>query len=262
MMAYPFQREPRRARWAWRLARFSLALLVVGAAGHRLDFVDTPSFLAVAALVALLAVLAMLIAWSAIVRLWQVDELGIGKAFAASLLALAVLAPFGLGAILYATGPGISDISTDTANPPALREAARLRGGWMNPVRPIGEEAALRQREHYPEVTGRRYEHDRNTVQEVVQTVAAQRGWRVTRQADPRHDGATITIEYEARSLVLGFVSDVAIRLRDEFGSTYVDLRSASRYGDYDFGDNARRIAGFMERLDEAMAMIPIIPVD
>jgi len=262
MKAYPFQRESRRARWAWTLARFSLALLVVGVAGHRLEVVDTPSFLAVAGLVALLAVLALAVSWSAIAKLWHVDELGIGKSFGAALLALAVLAPFGLGAVLYATGPRLSDISTDTSNPPALREAARQRSGWMNPVQPISEEAALLQREHYPAVTGRRYEHPRGTVEEVIRTVAAQRGWEVLRQPDPRHESSTITIEYEARTLVLGFVSNVAIRIRDEFGFTYVDIRSASRYGDHDFGDNARRITGFMERLDDAMLSIPIMPVE
>jgi uncharacterized protein (DUF1499 family) len=46
----------------------------------------------------------------------------------------------------------------------------------------------------------------------------------------------------------------VAIRLTDEGETTYVDMRSASRYGRGDFGDNARRIAGFLDALDAEMA--------
>ena len=48
--------------------------------------------------------------------------------------------------------------------------------------------------------------------------------------------------------------ADVSIRLTDEETSTYVDMRSASRYGDHDFGDNADRVAGFLSDLDAGIA--------
>jgi uncharacterized protein (DUF1499 family) len=61
-------------------------------------------------------------------------------------------------------------------------------------------------------------------------------------------------LEAVATTFLLGFPSDVAIRLTDEGESTYVDMRSASRYGRDDFGDNARRISAFLDRLDAEMA--------
>ncbi|MGY6708703.1 MAG: DUF1499 domain-containing protein [Rhizobiaceae bacterium] len=262
MAAYPFQRESRRARWAWRLATFALALLLVSTLGHRLDVVETPAFLVLAGLVALLALAALAMSWAALARLWQVDEKGIGRAFAAALVALLVLAPFALGGVWWTTHPRLSDISTDLIDPPMLRHAAATRSGPMNEVAPIDAIAAEEQRRHYPAVTPRRYEHERATVEQVVRAIASRKGWRLARLPDPRMEGAGVTIELEARTLVFGFVSDVAIRLRDQGGTTQVDMRSASRYGEHDFGDNARRITAFLERLDEDMEALPVMPVE
>lgn len=262
MVSYPFQRESRRARWAWRLASFALALLIVSGLGHRLDLVDTPSFLALLGLVALFALLALGFSWAALARLWQVDEAGIGRAFAAALLALATLIPFAVSAVLWITHPRLADVATDLADPPALRHAAATRGGLMNPVSPIDPSQAEMQRAHYPAVTGRRYDLERNTVEQAVRGILQRKGWRATRLPDPRMEGSTVTIEAEARTLVFGFVSDVAIRLRDAGGRTHVDMRSASRYGDHDFGDNASRITTFLERLDEEMEAFPVMPAE
>ena len=262
MVSYPFQRDSRRAGWAWRLSTFALALLVVSALGHRFELVDTPAFLVVLALVALVALAGLVVSWAALARLWHVDERGIGRAFASAVVALVTLVPFAVGTVWWMSHPGLSDISTDLANPPVLGHATDRRSGMMNPVTPIGSAAVAMQQQFYPEVTGRRYDHDRDTVEEVVRSIARDNGWRPTRLPDPRMEGSGVTIEMEARTLVFGFTSDVAIRLRDRIGYTQVDMRSASRYGDHDFGDNARRITAFLERLDEQMEALPVMPAE
>ncbi len=62
---------------------------------------------------------------------------------------------------------------------------------------------------------------------------------------------------------MLGFPADVAIRLIDEGTSTYVDMRSTSRYGPHDFGDNAARIAFFLAELDVQVAYLTVVtPVE
>jgi uncharacterized protein (DUF1499 family) len=58
------------------------------------------------------------------------------------------------------------------------------------------------------------------------------------------------TFEAVAYSVLLAIPYDVVIRIVDEQESTYVDMRSASRYGLHDFGENARRIATFLAALD------------
>jgi len=61
----------------------------------------------------------------------------------------------------------------------------------------------------------------------------------------------------------LGFPSDVAIRLIDEDTSTYVDMRSTSRYGPHDFGDNAARLTSFLAELDLEIAYLTVVtPVE
>jgi hypothetical protein len=60
-----------------------------------------------------------------------------------------------------------------------------------------------------------------------------------------------------ARTLVFGFPDDVAIRLRDTPDGTRVDMRSASRTGTHDLGQNARRIRAFFADLDAALQPDP-----
>src|SRR5262249_40951309 len=63
-------------------------------------------------------------------------------------------------------------------------------------------------------------------------------------------------IEAVSKSFVLGLADDVAIRLSDEDGRTRVDMRSASRYGRFDFDANAERVEAFLEDL-RTRALIP-----
>ena len=60
-------------------------------------------------------------------------------------------------------------------------------------------------------------------------------------------------LEAVATSLVLGFESDVVIRLAEEEDGTLVDMRAASRWGPHDLGANAALISTFMADLDAAL---------
>jgi len=51
----------------------------------------------------------------------------------------------------------------------------------------------------------------------------------------------------------LRFPVDAVVRMTDEGDATYVDMRSASQFGQHDLGDNARRIDDFLSDLDAAM---------
>lgn len=57
-------------------------------------------------------------------------------------------------------------------------------------------------------------------------------------------------IRAETRSLVFRFVDDVVIRVIPQGASTVVLVRSASRIGRGDFGQNARNIRALFEELD------------
>jgi uncharacterized protein (DUF1499 family) len=99
-------------------------------------------------------------------------------------------------------------------------------------------------------VTGRRYEGSPDRILDAVVSVIADNGWTITEQKGVPGDDEEILVEVVARTWLLGFTSDVVIRLSDEGETTYVDMRSVSRYGIHDLGENADRIMQFMTALD------------
>jgi uncharacterized protein (DUF1499 family) len=242
------------ALWSRRIALFSLVLFIVAGLGHRRGLIGTVDFLWVLLFVAALAIASLLLAGASFPRVWEKGDRGGGAAIVAVVVSLLVLAPFAVTAVRFFIYPRLSDISTDLQDPTRMVEAAKATDGAVNPVRPIGREAARLQVAAYPEITGRRYGASPEDVLKAVDHVVAARGWRVVSHP-PYVDGEhEYLLEAVATTFLLGFPSDVAIRLTDEGESTYVDMRSASRYGRDDFGDNARRISAFLDRLDAEMA--------
>ncbi len=66
------------------------------------------------------------------------------------------------------------------------------------------------------------------------------------------------TLEATAPTLVFGFIDDVVVRMTiTEDGSTRVDMRSASRVGAHDLGENSRRIKSFFAALDAVLQPEP-----
>jgi hypothetical protein len=76
--------------------------------------------------------------------------------------------------------------------------------------------------------------------------------WRVVvdRPPQPRTDGA---IEAVARTPIMGFRDDIAVRVRADADGSRIDVRSASRYGRHDFGTNAARIKGLLDDIDDRL---------
>lgn len=67
-----------------------------------------------------------------------------------------------------------------------------------------------------------------------------------------------ILLQGETKSPVFGFASDVSIRLSEEAETTFVDMRSVSRFGPHDLGTNARIIDGFLGALDAELVGISV----
>jgi hypothetical protein len=260
---YLIRRVSSATVWSRRLAIFSAVLFLTAGISHRIGFLSTTDFIPVLAVVAAVAVLALLFAVRALFQFWQHGGIGGGNLLFAILMALLVLTPFGITAYRGLTLPMLNDVSTDTDDPPELTIAAAERTGGMNPIEPFTPERRKLQQDNYPTATGRRYEAPMAQVAEVVQDVLDDRGWPIVSSTDFPADATEITIEAQAGSDLLGFPADVAIRLIDEDTSTYVDMRSASRYGPHDFGDNAARIAYFLADLDIEIAYLTVVaPVE
>ena len=76
------------------------------------------------------------------------------------------------------------------------------------------------------------------------------RKWRVVVDRPPQPGRRDGQIEAVARTPIMGFRDDVAIRVRPEDDGARIDVRSASRYGRHDLGTNASRIRGLLEEID------------
>lgn len=63
----------------------------------------------------------------------------------------------------------------------------------------------------------------------------------------------TIRIQASSRDFILGFPSDIVIRLREEEESVLVDMRVASRYGPHDLGFSADIANRYLTALDGAL---------
>ncbi|MGD9914682.1 MAG: DUF1499 domain-containing protein [Rhizobiaceae bacterium] len=250
------RRQSGAARWSRRIASFSAVLLVTAALAHRFDLVQTEPFFWVLGVVALLAVFALILAATGYSQLWTNGDKGGRNSTWGVVTALVVLLPFIISAYRIAVFPFLSDISTDLADPPALTRAAALRTGGMNTVEPISPQQGEIQARNYPGVTGRRYNMPAERVREALDAALANHAWTPLGPTRPLADeaGPETTVELTAYSFWLALPADVAIRVIDEGDTTYVDMRSASRYARHDFGDNATRIEAFLAELDTEVA--------
>lgn len=253
----------RAAALGRRIAVFSAIVFVTAGLAHRYGLLSTPDLIPVLGVVAALALLSLTFAARGLVQLWTFGGEGGGNVVACILVAGLVLTPMTVFLYLGLTLPALNDISTDTDDPPFLAWAAKVRTPGMNRVEPFTPEKRKLQLDSYPAATGRRYGAPISQVADAVSDVLDDRGWAVVERPAAPSDATEITIEALARTPVLGFPVDVAIRLIDEGASTYVDMRSASRYGSHDFGDNARRIEAFLSSLDVEIAYLTVVvPVE
>jgi hypothetical protein len=248
------RRSSASAQWASRFGNFSAVLLVVSGLGHRFGLVETISFFWLLGLIGALAVAALLLAGAGFFQLWTYGDRGGISAALAAVTALVVLVPFLISAWRVYEYPRLSDISTDVTEPPPLDAAVRLRTSDMNPVGPISAEDAALQNEGYPDLTGRRYPLSADRVQELAAALVLANGWNFTQPPTPPLEGGDSFIEALARTTFLALPVDVSIRVTDEGDTSYVDMRSTSRYGRHDLGDNAKRVNSFLLALDADVA--------
>jgi uncharacterized protein (DUF1499 family) len=105
----------------------------------------------------------------------------------------------------------------------------------------------------YPDIQPRTYQKPKAEVFDAALHVVN----RLPRWSLVGYDENQGEIQAESRTALWRFVDDVRVRVRSREGGTVVDVRSASRVGRGDFGQNARRIRGFLEELDRQLATPP-----
>jgi uncharacterized protein (DUF1499 family) len=250
----PYQSEPfsALATWSRRLAVFSAVATVVSVLVVRFGFLEIRP-----ALVTLFGALAgaglsILVAFAGLVALWRDGSRGIGRILTALLLNALVLAYPAYLALRYRSLPAIHDITTDPINPPQFVELARLRGtDGANTAVYAGLYSAELQRAAYPEIEPVDLDVTAQRAFDIVQKLIIRRKWLVidARAPQPRQPGH---IEAVAKTPVMGFREDVAIRITPDTDGSRVDIRSSSRYFEHDLGSNAQRVSKLIDDINAA----------
>jgi len=257
MLRRPFIDVPmsRLATWSGRFGWFALAVAALAVVILRTDILEIGPALATYGAALMFAALAVLLAFAAFVVIWREGSRGLGRAVLGLVLGLLLLAYPGYLGYRAMRIPAITDVTTDTANPPAFAVLARLRprGRIAYP----GAETAARQQAAFPDIEPLEYDIPAAVTYEAALSVIAKRGWHVVDSRPPAAGGRAGTIEAVARTLIMGFRDDVVVRVRPIGRGSRIDIRSASRYGTHDFGANARRVASLLQDIDDAISAVP-----
>jgi hypothetical protein len=142
--------------------------------------------------------------------------------------------------------PYIHDISTDTSNPPEFVAAAKLRKPGDHPVAYDGTEVADLQHKAYPDLATLTTAAPADKVFAAAKTTIASMGMQLA-DTDPSQG----RIEANQKSLLYGFTDDMVVRIIPGADGTRVDVRSKSRVGRSDLGQNTKRIRLFLQKLKE-----------
>jgi uncharacterized protein (DUF1499 family) len=253
----PEEPTSRLALWARGLALFALSVAILAIVIVRLDFIEALPGLATFAGAAGIAVIAMLFAFAAFVVIWREGLKGFGHALLAFVIGIVLLVyPAYLGTKAYRLPP-LNDVTTDANDPPRFEAIARLRPREANPITYPGPAFAELQRATYPKIAPLQTASTPAELYEAALTVISKRKWRIIEARSPQTGRREGRIEAVARTAFMGFRDDVIVRIRPISGGARLDIRSASRYGQHDFGANAQRIVGLIEDIEEEVAPQP-----
>jgi len=241
MSARIIRRESRLAVWAQRLALFCVQLLVVGVALHRFSAIGAPAFTNLLAVAVAGALAALIAAGVALAQIWSRGARGVGTALAALGLSLVLLALplWHLPALLFK--PRINDIVTDPLAPLLFTALQGKRPAGANAYDYPGKPFAEKQARAYPDIRPMTLERSREETYDLVLNAVKAMGLEVVAAEPPTDEGGG-RIEAVALTPVAAYADDVAIRVSSVRNESRIDVRSASRYGEHDFGANAARI--------------------
>ncbi|MBM4197589.1 MAG: DUF1499 domain-containing protein [Gammaproteobacteria bacterium] len=223
------------------------AVLIIASGARKAGLVDNwmAVFLALG-LGGLLLMIALLTAGLGLIRSGGTAGAASRRGTWLAFLAGLAMTLFNLNAMRGMGGPPIHDVTTDTINPPMFVDAIPLReaDGAQNPPMYFPAEVVEAQKAAYPDLQTIVVSTPANDVFQQAQDIARDLGWEVI--AVVPEDGR---IEAVASTRWIAFRDDVVIRIINAGTETRVDLRSKSRVGRGDAGENAKRIRAFRDRL-------------
>lgn len=240
-------RTSKWAVWARRFGALALPLAVIPVLLHRARMISSENFVIIELAAMALAVLALVAAVVAFVRLWFTGDQGWARATLAFVFGLACLAPAAYFLWLAAVVPPSPDVSTDYANTPPLTTFIDSRF--------IGPEERSRIEDAYPNARSRTYPIEAPQMFSVVQTLVDGLGWEIRAQRAPVGPLGEGQINAVVTTL-LGFGQEAVVRVSGSADGARVDMRSASLSPFPDYGENGQRVEAFLLELDNQVTLM------
>ncbi|WP_027578917.1 DUF1499 domain-containing protein [Bradyrhizobium sp. Ai1a-2] len=252
----PYQSEPvsSLATWARNLAIFSAVAVLVSILIVRFGFLEMKPALATFFGALAFAGLSILLGFAAFAAIWQNGSRGMGRILLAFLINALVLAYPAYLAVQYRRLPPIHDITTDPIDPPRFEALARLRtSDDTNSAVYAGLYSSEQQRRAYPDIETVELEVPVDRAYAVTLQLVNRRKWLIIDERPPTPPRRVGRIEAVARTPIMGFREDVAIRVTPDGEDSRVDIRSASRYFEADLGSNAARVSKLIDDINTAV---------
>lgn len=147
--------------------------------------------------------------------------------------------------------PDLYDITTDLNNPPVFINVAFLRKASEHDLTYDFSWVPI-QKKYYPKVKPLEVTNSFKETYIEAATLINERGWEMVAQ----YPNAGV-IEATARTPIFGLRNDIVIRITHHNGKVVVDMRSCSRTGESDHGNNAERIQRFLGELSRRLHAVP-----
>jgi uncharacterized protein (DUF1499 family) len=224
-------------------------VLLVGVVLHRLTSFPTAVAVNMFAVSVAGSALAILVGLIALIQIWRRGYGGAGSAAFGILLPLLSLAWPLTFVPAFFNLPPINDISTDLTSPPKFVALAKQRTGPNAADYPAAR-IAPDQQKAYPDLRTFSVDLSPEETFDLVEEVARKLKWRVvTTQPPIVKPPKGGVLEATDQTMVIGFTDDVAVRVEGAGKRSRVDIRSASRFGEHDLGQNASRVRRFLVEL-------------
>lgn len=229
-------------------ALFCGALLFSAVLMHRLLGMATPVALNLFALAFIGAGLAVITGLYALVHVWRHGSGGAGYATIGILIAVGMLG-WPLSYLpAYLQQPLINDLATDTADPPMFIKLAALRetagsGTAFDRLRFESVPA-----ETFSDIKPLLIRRPPEETYDIVLDAIKRMRLEIINDDPPAARKAGL-IEAVDRTMVIGFYDDLVVRVTGTGGQSRIDVRSASRYSQHDFGRNASRMRKMLAEL-------------
>lgn len=286
MSGHYLRKRARGADWSFRFVAFSGVFLIVSLIFFRLGGLDFQGFSWAVLLTGSLAALGLLLAVLGLSDAWRRGSFGGGRSLSALAVGLLVASPFAVAVALAIEHPS-GNVAETVGFAPALPPTSPAPGApsARQPTQGL--------------LAGRDYRATAAEVYGAAQSVIENSGWTivsvetapaaesesgdlgvsgtVTTPVPTLRDSVDFTQAYDgyaaldseeylvtalAEMPILAFPSDVTIRIVEENGVTFVDMRSQSRTLNRDLGQNGRFIDSFFGRLDSAMELLQNVVVE